>query len=248
MFYGMLALAAIVFFYSVTFVAAQETLPDTTPPSIADITIRSVSENSITIDWTTNEPAIYTFEYGLTQSYGTSAAVSADASVSGTVALTGLTSDTAHYYCIHATDASGNAAQSCDTFTTEPTADTTPSIISGVANESVSSSDTKIVWITNEAAYSKVRYGRTTSLSSETTLETTATLLHETTLEGLSSDTKYYFCIDAKDVMGNSSESCGHTFTTARRMTMDDTEPPIISRSRRHCGRCSRSRSHRASC
>lgn len=177
----------------------------------------------------TDETATYTFEYGTSQSYGSSASMPGSSSVGGTATLASLLPETTYYYCIHATDASNNTSSSCDSFTTAPTPDTTSSIISGIANESLLSTSTKIVWVTDEPAYSKVRYGTTESLGQETTPNTTAELLHETTITGLTPSTKYYFCIDATDNAGNKSDSCGNTFTTAAQMPVQDTNPPVVS-------------------
>ncbi len=111
----------------------------------------------------------------------------------------------------------------------EATLDATPSVISGIANETLLSTSTKIVWVTDEPAFSKVRYGTTESLGLETVANTTAELSHETTISGLTPDTQYYFCIDATDVSGNSSVSCDHTFTTAKEMPARDTTAPVVS-------------------
>ena len=101
---------------------------DTTPPVISGVATTVLLPATATLVWTTNELSVSTFEYGTTQIYGSFAALGASAAIGGTAVLTGLSPATAYYYCIHATDASGNASQSCASLTTAPAPDTTPPV------------------------------------------------------------------------------------------------------------------------
>src|SRR5258708_4677840 len=89
---------------------------DTTPPVISGVATSTILPTGVTLVWTTNELAVSTFEYGTTQSYGSSGSLSASAGIGGTVTLIGLLPSTTYYYCIHATDTSSNASQSCSSF------------------------------------------------------------------------------------------------------------------------------------
>src|ERR1043166_6538409 len=107
---------------------------DATAPIISGVVDQSVLSTTATIVWLTNELSVSTFEYGTTQSYGSSASISASLAMGGTAVLTGLTPGITHYYCIHAHDASNNASQSCGSFTTAAAADRTGPLISGIVN------------------------------------------------------------------------------------------------------------------
>jgi len=92
--------------------------PDTTDPVISNIQISSVTGNSATISWDTDELANGKVEYGQTITYGsekTHLAYLTDHSLT----LTGLTEGTLYHYRVKSTDASTNEAVSADyTFTT----------------------------------------------------------------------------------------------------------------------------------
>ena len=102
---------------------AEETItppPDTTAPVISGIAASSLGINDVTIVWSTNEAATSMLEYGTTNAYGQFAILPATALLAHTATLTGLSPNTTYHYCIHATDAAGNASDSCGhTFTTE---------------------------------------------------------------------------------------------------------------------------------
>ncbi len=115
--------------------------------------------------------------------------------------------------------------------TTEPVAepaDTTSPVISEVAAVSLGLNEATIAWATDEPATSRLRYGTTSALGSEMDFGS-AVLVHSALLTGLSTDTVYHYCIDATDAAGNTTESCGHTFTTEPEPIIVDTMPPVIS-------------------
>lgn len=108
-------------------------------------------------------------------------------------------------------------------------ADTSGPVISGVQSMSVGINDETIMWNTDELATSAIRYGTTESLGQTATVPGSAALAHSATLTDLAPGTPYHFCIDATDTSGNTSTSCGHTFTTAEEPTPVDTEPPVVT-------------------
>ena len=238
---------------------------DTTPPVISAVVSAGITTTLASITWVTDELSTSTFEYGTTESYGSSASISAGLAIGGTAALTNLTPATTYYYCIHATDSSNNSSSSCghSFMTATPVniappvidlcpningiqssvpadmtldlsgncfiVDTTAPIISGVVTASVLSNAVTIGWTTNELATSTLEYGTTTSYGSSATLDTTALLVHDATILGLTPSTTYQYCIHATDIAGNVANSCGHTFTTATAPITPDTTPPVIS-------------------
>jgi uncharacterized protein YjiK len=94
-----------------------------------------------------------------------------------------------------------------------PPADTTAPVISSVSITTQSTSAT-ITWITNEAATSMVKYGRTTSYGSTAT--STGSTSHSVTLTGLTAGTKYNYKIFATDAASNTSSTANAMFTTKK--------------------------------
>ncbi len=87
--------------------------PDTTPPTISNISMSGLTSNSITISWMTDELATSKIYYGLDDSYGSEKSDLA-LKTSHTVTLTGLTSDIGYHFQVESVDGSGNSAQSGD--------------------------------------------------------------------------------------------------------------------------------------
>lgn len=92
--------------------------PDTTAPTISDLTISEVSDTSVKITWTTDESADSVVEYGTTASYGSTKSDSTQ-TTSHLITLDSLSADTTYHYRVKSTDGSGNTAQTSDnTFVT----------------------------------------------------------------------------------------------------------------------------------
>lgn len=95
---------------------------DATAPTISSIVSSSVTHNSATITWTTNEGATTQVQYGPTTSYGSSSTLNSSLVTSHSVPLSGLTPGTTYHYRVHSRDQAGNLATSTDrTFTTNAT-------------------------------------------------------------------------------------------------------------------------------
>ena len=103
---------------------------------------------------------------------------------------------------------------------------TDPSISSILATAADTSAS--ISWTTNESADSKLEYGTSDSLGTETT-DTTMTLRHSITLTGLTSNTTYKYRITSKDPSNNDAVSDIGTFTTLAEGSVLDTTAPSIT-------------------
>jgi peptidoglycan hydrolase-like protein with peptidoglycan-binding domain len=200
--------------------------PDTTPPVISGVANQSLLSTAATIVWTTDDLSISTFEYGTTQTYGSSASISASLGIGGTALLTGLSPSTTYYYCIHATNAATLASQSCSSFATAAAADTTGPVISGLVKTALANEAT-IAWTTNELATSTIRWGTTQSYGNTLAVNVTAGLAHTGTLLSLAPSTTYYYCIDATDLAHNLTTSCD-SFSTAA-LSVQASDPPVLS-------------------
>lgn len=113
--------------------------------------------------------------------------------------------------------------------TTPPVVDTTAPVISSI-NSSVTHQGAVVSWITNEPANSKVYYGTTTPLNTNSAQVVTKSIFetgHSLSLTGLSSSTQYYFVIETKDKKGNTATSSQQTFTTSA--APDTTAPQVTA-------------------
>jgi hypothetical protein len=101
--------------------------PDTTPPVLSLINAGTITNNSVTINWGTDEPATTQVDYGLTAAYGNSSTMNATLSNSHSETISGLMSLTVYHYRVRSTDTAGNLSVSGDqVFTTNSAPDTTP--------------------------------------------------------------------------------------------------------------------------
>jgi hypothetical protein len=93
---------------------------DTIPPVITAVTVQDVKSSSVTISWTTSEPASSEVNYGLGQSYGLSATNPNPGTVHKLVLNSPLIQPaTKYHFMVRSVDSAGNAATSNDaTFTT----------------------------------------------------------------------------------------------------------------------------------
>jgi len=92
---------------------------DITAPAIMTVRASNITFSSVTIAWTTNEPATSQVEYGLTAEYGSIAATDTGLVNNHSVELTGLKAGKTYHYRVVSRDASINQAVSADeTFTT----------------------------------------------------------------------------------------------------------------------------------
>jgi hypothetical protein len=91
------------------------TIPDadTTPPVISQVSAIADS-SSVTIGWTTDEPATTQVEYGLTASYGSSTRVGPQLLTSHAQLLSRLAPDSTYHYRVRSSDVAGNSSLSPD--------------------------------------------------------------------------------------------------------------------------------------
>ena len=89
-------------------------IPDTTPPVITNISLVSVTKNSATITWETDEVSDSLVKYGTEIGNYTETAYNAADETYHSIDLVGLTSNTTYYYVVNSTDPSSNSAQSAE--------------------------------------------------------------------------------------------------------------------------------------
>ncbi len=196
--------------------------PDTTPPVISAISTSALTGTSVTVTWTTNEPADSQVEYGLTTSYGTSTTLNTSPVTSHSVPITGLTASTLYHYRVKSKDTAGNLTTSGDnTFTTTAVVDTTPPVISAVTATAITESGATITWTTDEASDSQVEYGLTTSYGSSTTLNTAMVTSHSVPISGTAASTLYHYRVKSRNAASLLQTSGDNTFTTTAAVAVD---------------------------
>jgi len=215
------------------------TQKDTTPPTISNVSVSTVSDTKATITWTTNELSTSQVIYGTTDSYGSQTEEDTTLTYQHSVTLTGLTKKTTYHYQVVSKDAAGNSASSEDnTFTTtdepgivetitqgggvliiekETKPDESPPVISDIKIEKVNYTSATISWKTNEKTDSFIEYGTTTDYEEGVFGKYESTISHSLTLTNLTPGTTYHFKALGKDNYGNLGSSADKTFTTLRR-------------------------------
>ncbi|MEM3738881.1 MAG: fibronectin type III domain-containing protein [Thermoplasmata archaeon] len=200
---------------------------DTTPPTISNVQVKNITQDSATITWTTDEPSTSVVEYGTTTAYGQTA-IGANGVTAHSVTLLGLSASTTYHFRVKSADAAGNTAVSSDhTFTTLSAGDTTPPVISNVAVINITSNSAVVLWTTDEPSSSIVEYGATTSYG-QTASGVGGVTSHSVSLSGLTASTLYHFRVKSADAAGNLATSSDYTFTTLSDGG-NDTSPPVIS-------------------
>ncbi|MFA5197387.1 MAG: fibronectin type III domain-containing protein [Patescibacteria group bacterium] len=159
------------------------------------------------ITWLTDELADSYVEYGTTIEYGTIQG-KIEAETIHAVTLVGLLPETNYHFRVRSTDLSTNSVVGNDfTFKTLAVEEkTTPPTITGATaqKEGADPEEVTIVWTTNKATTSQVKYGTEANqlnlLSAEDKAYNTAHYVHITKLKP---NTKYYYQVVSTDKYGN---------------------------------------------
>ncbi|MFC1998763.1 fibronectin type III domain-containing protein [Chloroflexota bacterium] len=183
---------------------------DTTSPTITEVAVSEITETSVVVTWTTNEPCDSQVECGLTTAYGIALDLETTLSAIHLVGITGLDADTTYHYRVKSSDAAGNQAVSSDyTFATDITAPT----ISEVTVTDISGTSAVVTWTTDEPSNSIVECG-TTSSYNWSAHDVVLVTNHSVTLTGLTTDTTYHYSVYSEDAFDNSSVTADAMFTT----------------------------------
>lgn len=200
---------------------------DTTAPVITLGAVSAITTTGATLNFTTNEDAVFEVMYGTSTAYGSSTTKTTVYGKTHTQALTGLALNTQYYYQVKAYDQKGNTSSVTGTFTTAAAADTTAPVITNVSSGTPTTTSATITWATDEAATTKV-YVSTMPVNTGTVTPTVVAgtrTAHSVTITGLSANTQYYFIVESVNGAGISAQSTQATFTTAA----PDVTGPVIS-------------------
>jgi hypothetical protein len=134
---------------------------DTTAPTLGAITVTDITQTSVKVNWTTNEPATASVEWGLQTSYGIITPNADTNTLSHLVSLIDLEAGKTYNYRAISKDAANNTTRSANamfvTTAPPPAADTTAPLITNVQTDSSPTSVT-VIWTTEEAADSLVKF------------------------------------------------------------------------------------------
>ncbi len=205
-----------------------------TPPSVV-----STTTNSVTVQWTTDEPANSVVRFGESGSAKAGrAAATLGQSVSysefvteHSVTITGLDAGMSYSLQTANTDVSGNGETLSSTFTAStPNQEdlTAPEIVSGP--EVISSTDTRITvrWVTDELADSEVRYCQTGTEDEESeVVDSELATEHVVTLTNLTAGTSYDLTVASTDLLGNGPTEA--TLSASTGSGADETAPNITN-------------------
>jgi len=194
--------------------------PDLTPPTFSNINAGSITENSVTVTWDTNEPSTSRVEFGETIAYGSQTVLDANLVTSHSVLVNGLDAWTTYHYRVKSNDGDGNQGISGDNvFTTD---DTTNPVITDINVIDIGDNGVTVTWTTDEPATSRVDYGETAGYGDDVQ-ESSLVTSHSLSITGLDSNTVYHYMVQSIDENNNQTASADDTFQTT------DTGAPVIS-------------------
>jgi len=195
---------------------------DSTIPTISHVSVVYTTGKSVTIQWQTDEPSTSEVEYGKTEKYGYRAADGRLVTIHD-ITIKGLPEATTYQFRIASKDGNNNTARWYNmTFRTSDTnrSDKDALIIYDVKPSSendfdITQTSAVISWRTNKLAEGKVYYGTNeNSLNKSASLLPPRDFVGSIGLSNLVAGTVYYYQIEAKDVLGQTVKSAGHSFRT----------------------------------
>ncbi len=193
--------------YSTTYSFTTTGSPSAPAPMISNIQT-SVTTNSATITWTTDQAASSQVNYGVTTTYTSSSTLSPTLTTSHSVTLNNLMPGTTYNFDVMSSNVANLSATSPNA-TFQTTGSAPGPVISKVAASSITSSTALITWTTDQASTSVVNYG--TSTTSNPTLVTS----HSVMLTGLTPNTTYTFSVTSANASSVSTTSSNYSFTTS---------------------------------
>jgi len=197
-----------------------------TPPVISNVSTTNVSQNSVTVTWTTDQPASSQISYGTTTGYGFSTTLDTSLVTAHSETIAGLAAGTTYDFDVTSTTAASLSTTSPNSNFTTPATTATPPYVGYVAAWGINNTGATVTWSTDVLATAQLAYGTTAALGQLSPLQTAMTASHGVTLTGLISGTTYYFVAQSIGADGATGYSAVMSFTT---MGTAPAGPPVIS-------------------
>ena len=196
-------------------------------PVISNVLTTNLTATSVTITWTTSQPATGQISYGTSTSYGTQTPPTTTLATTQSVILSGLTPATTYDFAAVSANGASQSTTSANYSFTTPSASATPPNVGYVAFWGVNNSGVTISWSTDLLANTELAYGTTTALGQLTPAQTALTASHGIVLTGLTPGTTYYFVAESTGANGATGYSSTYSFTTTG--TPPNGPAPVIS-------------------
>jgi len=210
---------------------------DHTPPTISDVKTALVGSTGAIASWTTNKSSISLLEWGTTTALGNFTATTTISTTQQVVVLSNLASSTTYYFRVISADQSGNVASDDNggnyySFITVPEVikevvtvggggggtidnrDLTTPFVSDIKVVNITRSSAVVTFTTSKVSNGLVKYGLSNSYNKEAGDTGAYGLSHSVVVNGLQSNTKYYYQIKASDIYQNIGVSGSFDFTT----------------------------------
>lgn len=223
--------------YSDDYIFTTDSSPDETPPTISNIKVKDITEDSATIVWDTNEPSNVILRYN--EKYDESLDLWNDIPLieyywkKHTIKLTGLESYTVYYFKLTCADPSGNTVVEGDeTYqlnTSGPPDNTPPKIVEGPKITVLTDSTATIEWVTDEESDSAVDYGVEPGEYWSPVKSKDYVLVHNITLTDLDDETTYYYRVRSKDKSPNHNENISKEYSFTTKPPIDNKPPKILT-------------------
>ena len=192
-------------------------------------TVVGTTSSSLTVEWSTDESANSTVDFGTDDAALDDQEVSGSNETTHRVVLTKLAPGTTYAYQVGSTDALGNGAtKSAVVFGSTPSSEdlTPPVITTDPSVIYVNDRQATVSWVTSEAADGEISYGTTSGSPSDIVTEEDFNSTHSLTLTNLSAGTTYYYQVASVDQSNNGpATSIELEFTTES--VPDLTQPEI---------------------
>jgi hypothetical protein len=195
-----------------TFKTAGVAPPPPAAPAITAVTATGITPTTATITWTTNQPATSLVTYGTTTAYGSQTTLNTALATSHSMTITGLTPGTTYNYAAVSANAGGSSTTSAN-FTFATTSAPAP-LISAVTATAITTTSATITWTTDIPSTTRVAYGTTAALGTQSPLDSALVTSHSMTLIGLTPGTTYFYAATSVNGSGGSATSANFTFTT----------------------------------
>ncbi len=207
-------LSKYLFFLTLLIISLAITLPAAAQMTITDIAISKPHDGIATITWNTSEATKSDIYFGTSSDRLIYHVGNIEFKHSHEIDLTGLQKKTDYYYKIVATNSSGQRVESfVQYFNTDEMKETTAPEITGLRVLQTIDTAAAIYFLTNEPSRFDIYYGFTSDKLDKHRSDSALRYEHLIIIDGLTSGSKYYFNILAKDEDGNIAERSGE-FTT----------------------------------